>query len=94
VHSSNDIVGQTERLDDGGDLDAFASGSVRCMRFRQRRDEFASRRDDAAVFGAVVMIFGSRRCHLAELHNVPVRTITVIIRADFGPVARPDSAWA
>jgi hypothetical protein len=37
------------------------------------------------------VIFEFRNRHLADLHNVPVRAITVIIRADFGPVARPDS---
>jgi hypothetical protein len=87
VHCGNHVRGQAQRRDDGGDGLAVVHGLVESRARRQRGDEFPSRRDDIRLIGAVIVIFRFRNHHLAELHSVPVPAITVIIRADFGPVA-------
>ena len=85
------IGGQAQRFDDGRDIATVANRCLDTGLIGKLRDQFSRAADDARLFGAVVVIFRLGRGHLAELYNVPVQAITVIIRADFGPVARPDS---
>jgi hypothetical protein len=87
VHRGDHILRQAERRDDVGNGAAVLHGRGKPGACGQRVDEIARRGDDVHPFGAVVVIFRFCNRHLAELHSVPVPAITVIIRADFGPVA-------
>ncbi len=87
MHCGDHVLRQPERCDDGGDGLAVPDGLLQPGARRQRRDEIARRGNDIRLFAAVVVIFRCRKRHLAKLHSVPVPAITVIIRADFGPVA-------
>ncbi len=87
-----DHVGrQAQRFDDPRDVAAVTNRRIDALAFGQRRDQFPHAAEDARLFGTVVVVFGLGSDHLAELYGVPLPAITVIIRADFGPVARPDS---